>query len=289
MIGSGDRIVGEGEFPFSASDFKTIANLLMSETGISLGDNKVNLVYSRLAKRLRSLRLSTFRDYCDLVTSAAGESERGEMIAALTTNVTRFFREPHHFEHLKNEILPPLIILAKKGGRIRIWSAACSSGQEPYSIGMTILSVLPDAPRYDVKILATDIDPNMIAFGQSGIYLESALDSVPGAMRSRWFVSESNDHMRVGDDLRSLVSFRRLNLIGTWPMNGHFQAIFCRNVVIYFNHETRAQIWDRMAPLLEPGGALYIGHSERVSGPAERILKSDGITTYRTPLKQAVK
>ncbi|HEX3984836.1 MAG TPA: CheR family methyltransferase, partial [Acidisoma sp.] len=135
----------------------------------------------------------------------------------------------------------------------------------------------------------TDIDPNMIAFGQSGIYLESALDSVPGAMRSRWFVSESNDHMRVGDDLRSLVSFRRLNLIGTWPMNGHFQAIFCRNVVIYFNHETQAQIWDRMAPLLEPGGALYIGHSERVSGPAERILKSDGITTYRTPLKQAVK
>lgn len=284
-----EQLVNEGEFPFSRGDFKMIADILMSEAGIALGDNKVNLVYSRLAKRLRALRLQSFRDYCDLVTGPDGSAERSEMIAALTTNVTRFFREPHHFEHLKTEILPPLVALAKKGGRVRFWSAACSSGQEPYSIAMTILSVMPDAPRHDVKILATDIDPNMIAFGQQGAYPDSALESVPNAMRSRWFVADGGSQMRVGDELRALVSFRRLNLIGTWPMNGRFHAIFCRNVVIYFNHDTQAQIWSRMAPLLEPAGALYIGHSERVSGPAEHLLKSDGITTYRVAGKQTVK
>jgi len=282
-------LVSEGEFNFSAADFRTIAQILLSETGISLGENKVNLVYSRLAKRLRALGLKTFREYCDIIQSPNGETERGEMIAALTTNVTRFFREQHHFDHLKSEILPPLVAFAKKGGRVRIWSAACSSGQEPYSIAMTILGVMPDAGRYDIKVLATDIDPNMIAFGQEAIYSDSAAESIPTALRSRWFLSNGSGAFKAGDELRSLVSFRRLNLIGSWPMSGRFQAIFCRNVVIYFDHDTQAKIWERMAPLLEPGGALYIGHSERVTGSAERLLKSEGITTYRFSPKQASK
>lgn len=282
-------LVSEGEFNFSAADFRTIAQILLSETGISLGENKVNLVYSRLAKRLRALGLKTFREYCDIIQSPNGETERGEMIAALTTNVTRFFREQHHFDHLKSEILPPLVAFAKKGGRVRIWSAACSSGQEPYSIAMTILGVMPDAGRYDIKVLATDIDPNMIAFGQEAIYSDSAAESIPTSLRSRWFLSNGSGAFKAGDELRSLVSFRRLNLIGSWPMSGRFQAIFCRNVVIYFDHDTQAKIWERMAPLLEPGGALYIGHSERVTGSAERLLKSEGITTYRFSPKQASK
>lgn len=286
---SNSDLVSEGEFNFSAADFRTISQLLLSETGISLGENKVNLVYSRLAKRLRALGLKTFREYCDLIQSPNGETERGEMIAALTTNVTRFFREQHHFDHLKSEILPPLVAFAKKGGRVRVWSAACSSGQEPYSIAMTILSVMPDAGRYDIKVLATDIDPNMIAFGQEAIYQDSAVDSIPAALRSRWFLSNGSGAFKAGDELRGLVSFRRLNLIGSWPMTGRFHAIFCRNVVIYFDHDTQAKIWERMAPLLEPGGALYIGHSERVTGSAERLLKSEGITTYRSSPKQASK
>jgi len=286
---SNSDLVSEGEFNFSAADFRTISQLLLSETGISLGENKVNLVYSRLAKRLRALGLKTFREYCDLIQSPNGETERGEMIAALTTNVTRFFREQHHFDHLKSEILPPLVAFAKKGGRVRVWSAACSSGQEPYSIAMTILSVMPDAGRYDIKVLATDIDTNMIAFGQEAIYPDSAVDSIPAALRSRWFLSNGNGAFKAGDELRGLVSFRRLNLIGSWPMTGRFHAIFCRNVVIYFDHDTQAKIWERMAPLLEPGGALYIGHSERVTGSAERLLKSEGITTYRSSPKQASK
>lgn len=276
-----DRIISDGEFDFSSADFKTISTILLSEVGISLGENKVNLVYSRLAKRLRSLRLTSFRDYCALVSAPEGEAERGEMIAALTTNVTRFFREPHHFEHLKTEILPTALQFARKGGRVRLWSAACSSGQEPYSMAMTVLSLMPEAHRHDVKILATDVDPNMIAFGQAGIYQSAALDSIPGVLRSRWFTNLGAGNMQAGDELRSLVSFRKLNLIGNWPMTGRFHAIFCRNVVIYFNQETQSRIWERIAPLLDLNAALYIGHSERVSGPAERLLKSDGITTYR--------
>jgi chemotaxis protein methyltransferase CheR len=276
-------LVPGAEFEITARDFENIAGIMKAEAGIALHDNKANLVYSRLAKRLRILQIRSFSDYCALVASPAGHVERGEMIAALTTNVTRFFREPHHFEHLKTAILPPLIAHAKKGGRIRIWSAACSSGQEPYSVALTIFSLLPDAGKYDIKILATDIDPNMIAAGKAASYEPGAIAGVPAALCQRWFapVKDAPGTLRANDDLRSLVTFRKLNLIGDWPMKGAFDAIFCRNVVIYFDNDTQARIWSRMVPLLSPEGALYIGHSERVSGPAERDLTSDGITTYR--------
>jgi len=281
-MGSQSGAVIEGEFHLSPSDFNTIAKIIHAEAGIALAENKGHLVYSRLAKRLRVLGLSSFHDYCALITSEHGADERQAMIAALTTNVTRFFREPHHFEHLKTTILPPLLQKAKQGGRVRIWSAACSSGQEPYSIGMTILSLMPDAGRYDVKILASDIDPNMLREGQEGIYSDSAMESVPSALRARWFVNHGSGAARVGEELRALVTFRKVNLIGSWPMQGLFHAIFCRNVVIYFDAETQAKVWGRFAPLLEPGGALYIGHSERISGVAEQMLRSDGVTTYRS-------
>lgn len=276
-------LVPGAEFELTARDFENIAGIMKAEAGISLHDNKANLVYSRLAKRLRILQIKSFGDYCALVVSPAGRDERGEMIAALTTNVTRFFREPHHFEHLKTSILPPLIAQAKKGGRIRIWSAACSSGQEPYSIALTILSLLPEAGRHDIKILATDIDPNMIAAGKAASYEPGAIAGVPAALCQRWFApaKDAPGALRAGEDLRGLVTFKKLNLIGDWPMKGLFDAIFCRNVVIYFENDTQAKIWSRMVPLLSADGALYIGHSERVSGPAERDLTSDGITTYR--------
>ena len=281
-MGSQAAAVIDGEFHLSTADFNTIASIIHAEAGIALAENKGQLVYSRLAKRLRLLGLSSFHDYCALITSSDGASERQAMIAALTTNVTRFFREPHHFEHLKATILPPLLHKAKQGGRVRLWSAASSSGQEPYSIGMTVLSLMPDAGRYNIKILASDIDPNMLREGQEGVYSESAMESVPSALRSRWFVNAGSGSAQAGEELRALVTFRKLNLIGNWPMQGLFHAIFCRNVVIYFNAETQAKVWARFVPLLEPDGALYIGHSERISGSAEQMLRSDGVTTYRT-------
>jgi chemotaxis protein methyltransferase CheR len=272
-------IIESGEFALTARDFTTISAMLMQEAGIALSQAKATLVYSRLAKRLRLLGLASFTEYCALVASPAGLAERQAMVAALTTNVTRFFREPHHFEHLKSRILPGLIARARHGQKIRLWSAACSSGQEPYSIALTLLSMLPDAARYDIRILATDIDPNMLAAGAAGIYEPNLLAGVPASLR-RWF-TRTADGFQIAAEARALVRFRKMNLIGPWPMRGGFQVIFCRNVVIYFDNAAQDAIWSRILPLLDADGVLYIGHSERVSGPAEAGLRSDGITIYR--------
>jgi chemotaxis protein methyltransferase CheR len=278
---SGAAGLVEGEFPFTTEDFRKIAQILHSYAGIALADGKAALVYSRLAKRLRSLGLRSFREYCALIEGAEGLDERQTMMAALTTNVTRYFREPHHFDHLRDVVLPPLVERARKGGRVRLWSAACSNGQEPYSMAITVLSALPEAANLDVKILATDIDPNMVAEGKAGIYREEAVAPVPLDLRRRWFKKAPVEgSWEVADELRALVSFRELNLIGDWPMKGKFDAIFCRNVVIYFDEPTQERIWSRFAPLLEPRGTLYIGHSERVTGAATSVFETTGLTTY---------
>lgn len=273
-----------GEFLLTSEDFKQIATMLHSETGIHLTEAKVALVYSRLAKRLRALGLESFREYCTLVVGAEGLDERQQMICALTTNVTRFFREPHHFEHLKTSVLPKLLEGARRGGRVRIWSAACSDGQEPYSIALCILSLMEDANSYDIKVLATDIDTKMLGIGRAGCYDAGALAQVPADLRNRWFVKTGGAGGRMFgacEELRSLVTFKELNLIGQWPIKGPFQTIFCRNVVIYFEEQTQAKIWSRFAPLIAPGGMLYIGHSERLSGTAAAQFSSIGITAYQ--------
>ena len=270
----------EGEFLFTEDDFKKIAQILHSHAGIALAEGKAALVYSRLAKRLRSLGLRSFREYCALVEDKQGVDERQAMMAALTTNVTRYFREPHHFDHLRDVVMPKLVDRARRGGRIRLWSAACSNGQEPYSMAITVLQALPEAANLDVKILATDIDPNMVAEGRAGIYREDAITPVPLDLRRKWFKKAAGGAWEVADELRTLVSFKELNLIGDWPMKGKFDVIFCRNVVIYFDEPTQERIWSRFAPLLEPGGTLYIGHSERVSGPGASLFETTGLTTY---------
>jgi chemotaxis protein methyltransferase CheR len=273
----------DGEFAFTEGDFRKIAAMLHGDAGIALPESKATLVYSRLAKRLRALGLSSFRDYCALVAGQDGVDERQRMLAALTTNVTRFFREPHHFDHLRDVVLPPLLDTARRGGRVRLWSAACSSGQEPYSMAMTVLGLMPDAANYDIKILATDIDPNMVADGREGVYAESLLAGIPADCRRRWVAqaADAPGAWRMAEELRDLVAFRELNLVGDWPLRRTFDAIFCRNVAIYFEDATQAKLWSRFAPLLPVGGVLYIGHSERVSGPAAAQFAPDGITTYR--------
>jgi chemotaxis protein methyltransferase CheR len=274
---------GAGDFAFTTEDFNRIAALLQKESGIHLQESKASLVYSRLAKRLRALHIESFHEYCKLVVEDT--DERMNMLAALTTNVTRFFREPHHFEHLKTHVLPPLLEAARRGGAVRIWSAACSSGQEPYSLALAILSLMPEAASKNIKVLATDIDPNMVARGRNGVYAPAELRDVPAEVKRRWFVAASEEgqgNLRVAEELRALVAFRPLNLIGNWPMRGPFHAIFCRNVVIYFEEATQSKLWSRFVPLLAPGGCLYIGHSERVTGPALNSLDSVDITTYRT-------
>ena len=282
--GDGSESLAPGEFTLNRQDFSRISSMIYQDAGNYLPETKAALVYARLAKRLRALNLEAFQDYCNLVESPAGTHERGEMLAALTTNVTRFYREPHHFEHLKARLLPPLIREAQRGGRIRLWSAACSSGQEPYSAALTILSLWPEAAGSDVRVLATDIDPHILEAGAKGIYSESQIENVPIDQRKRFFETVTLDgkpHWRVCSALRALVTFRQLNLIEAWPMTGTFDAIFCRNVVIYFDEPTQQRIWTNFVPRLAAHGALYIGHSERVTGAATQSLVSDGVSTYR--------
>jgi chemotaxis protein methyltransferase CheR len=273
-----------GEFAMTDRDFKAIAAMLYLDAGIYLPDSKSTLVYSRLVKRLRTLGLASFRDYCDLVGSSGGRGERREMLSALTTNVTRFFREPHHFDHLRLHVLPPLLEQARRGGRVRLWSAACSTGQEPYSMALTVLGLEPNAGALDVRILASDIDARVVEQGRAGVYSDVALSEVPALSRERYFTpvgGEPRGAMKASDALRRLVVFRTLNLNAAWPMPGKFHAIFCRNVVIYFDEETQQAVWSKFADKLEAGGWLYIGHSERVTGPAATRFASEGVTAYR--------
>jgi chemotaxis protein methyltransferase CheR len=270
----------DGEFPFTAADFRKLAEVLHEASGIHLPESKAALVYSRLAKRVRALQLASFRDYVALVADPAETQERSQLLMALTTNVTRFFREPHHFDHLVDHVLAPREAAVRAGAPLRLWSAACSTGQEAYSMALSVLSVWPDAADLDIKILATDIDQSVIEIGRAGAYSAEAVDAIPAGFRGRWLEKDANAARtwRVGAQARALVSFKPLNLIGDWPMQRRFDVIFCRNVVIYFEEKTQAALWRRFRDQLAPDGRLYIGHSERVSDTA---FESDGQTVYR--------
>jgi chemotaxis protein methyltransferase CheR len=281
---SPEEVLASGEYPLTRRDLSEIAAMIYADAGISLNDTKASLVYSRLSKHIRNLGLSGFREYCNLVSSPAGAAARREMLSHLTTNFTRFFRENHHFDHLRTEVLPGLLARARAGGRVRIWSAACSDGQEPYSIALTVLSLMPNAADYDFKILATDIDPKILGLARAGAYDEGSLETVSPVMRKQWFQEvdiQGRRKFQVDDRVKRLITFNELNLMAQWPFKGNFDIIFCRNVVIYFDEPTQMKIWSRFAGLLPEAGHLYIGHSERVSGDAKHLFDNIGITTYR--------
>lgn len=277
---------GSTKTVLTSHDLARIAKIMDSDAGIYLSGEKSTLVHSRLVKRLRILQLNSFSTYCDLVESEAGKGERKELLNALTTNLTRFFREPHHFEHLIQTSLPPLIARAKAGEKIRIWSAGSSNGQEAYSIAAVLLSLLPNAENYDIKILASDIDRNMVLQARKGIYTEVLMQKMPQKLREKHFDSFDDASGKkfycASTQMKNLIAFRELNLnADIWPMKGKFQTIFCRNTVIYFNEGTQKTIWMRYKNILEKGGYLYIGHSERLSGSAVSEFTKSGITTYK--------
>ncbi len=236
------------------------------------------MVYSRLVRRLRALKLTSFKDYCEFVSGPDGDQEMGNLVNAITTNLTHFFREGHHFEHLRGEVLQPMMQTGKR--KLRIWSAGCSSGMEPYSIAMTVKHTLKDTTAWDVKILATDIDTNMLDRGKVGAYPIEEYENIPAPYRS--FVTKNDDEqtMQMSQDLRKLIAFNHLNLLENWPMKGQFDAIFCRNVVIYFDKVTQTKLFNRMADMLSPDGFLYIGHSENITKICHRF-ELIGRTVYR--------
>ena len=262
----------------SSADFTAITAMLRESTGISLGPSKRELVLGRLGRRLRALNLQTFQQYREVLDGPSGEAERVEMINALTTNLTKFFREPHHFDCLAGEALKPFLAL-KPQRRLRIWSAACSSGEEAYSVAMVLNNALAGHSLIDAKILATDIDTNMVEIAQAGLYDAQRATNIPVAFRHMVTFHKSGS-VEMPAALKQRITFNPLNLLSRWPMQGKFDMIFCRNVVIYFDKAVQRVLFDRLADVLNVGGWLFIGHSESLLGVTERF-ESRGRTIYR--------
>jgi chemotaxis protein methyltransferase CheR len=268
------------EFELSDRDFARIASVVRQETGIVLGPQKRNLVYGRLAKRLRAHRLDNFSDYLKIIEGPDRAQELREMLNAITTNLTAFFREAHHFDTLEQEVLPELMSGACAGRKLRLWSSACSSGEEPYSIAMVVDSLRPKFPGCDVKILATDIDTNMVDVAARGRYDGKRTETIPKKFKGRYCVPVEGDVCEMSGDLKSLIVFRELNLFNRWPMKGLLDVIFCRNVLIYFDKDAQNTLFERFADHMPLGGWLMIGHSETIPATCQRFSRV-GRTVYR--------
>lgn len=269
----------QGEISLSEREFSRIKSRVYKVAGISLSDAKRTLVVSRLSKIVRALGLASFDDYVDFLEKGASDQDGQEFVNALTTNLTRFYREDHHFDHLRS-FVGTLMSEKPRGQRLRIWSAGCSTGQEPYTIGMDLLAAYPELRRWDFKILGTDIDTAVIAKAARGIYPENELSGLRPD-RARPFQRLGDGTVQVPQAVRELVSFKPLNLMAEWPMKGPFDAIFCRNVAIYFDKPTQGAVFGRFGKLLAPEGFLYIGHSENLGsgGDGFRLV---GKTIYQS-------
>ena len=264
--------------------FQAIADLAYSECGLILSQDKATMIQSRLRPRLRALQISDFETYSNFLGSEEGQSERPELISALTTNVSHFFRESHHFDILCKSVLDRSIEMLRSGGKLRIWSAGCSNGQEACSAAISLLEHAPEVADLDVKILGTDIDRKVVNFARQGCYPAPFLSNVPEPIVERYFTCESSGSenlYRVKPIISGMVTYNPLNLLSSWPMRGKFDVIFCRNVVIYFDAETQKKLWPRFREKLVSGGFLFLGHSERIAAPEQYQFKTAGPTSYQ--------
>lgn len=270
------------EFAFTDQNFQNLRRIVREHTGISLTEAKRELVYSRLSRRLRKLNLKGFDEYTELLKTD-DQGELTEFTNAITTNLTSFFREVHHFDYLAQTILPGILEHQRHSARLRVWSAGCSTGEEPYSIAIILSEVLPRIQEWDVRILATDLDSNVVAHAADGVYAQERIKGLSQQRMRRWFrkgKGANEGKVRVVPELREIVSFRQLNLMHPWPMNGPFDIIFCRNVVIYFDKDTQRVLFDRFAELVDEQGHLFVGHSESLFNVTDRF-RLIGKTIYR--------
>ena len=265
--------------PLGDREFRRICALMRERAGIELGEGKRPLCQTRLIRRLRALGLPDYAAYVRLLDDP-DSPEHDELINALTTNVTAFFREDHHFQMLANDILPAI---AQRGHRVRLWSAGCSTGEEPWSLAMVVREALGDADGVDIKILATDIDTQVLTHARAGIYGDDQVEPLSRTRLQRFFSRGTGAHAgqwRIADELRSLVTFNRLNLFDPWPMRGSFDVISCRNVIIYFDVANKTKLVRGFHDKLVPGGHLLLGHSESLPLGANGFTGC-GRTTYR--------
>ena len=264
--------------------FRAIADLAYRESGLTLVEEKTTMIQSRLRRRLLALKLSEFSDYCDFVYSEGGRGERKQLISALTTNVSHFFREDHHFDALCTRVHASLSML-RAGGRMRIWSAGCSNGQEAVSAAIRLLEICPEIAGHDLRILATDIDTEVVSFARRGCYPKRFTTGIAPEKLTKFFDAgpeiDGEETFITKASVKRLIRFNELNLLNSWPMQGRFDAIFCRNVVIYFDLETQTRLWPRFREALTPGGLLFLGHSERIGDPAAFGFECSGPTSYR--------
>ncbi|GFE51780.1 chemotaxis protein methyltransferase [Roseobacter cerasinus] len=273
-----------GDSGITAESFEAIAQLAYRESGLQLAVEKISMIQSRLRHRLRALNMADFDDYSAFVCSEDGADERRHMISALTTNVSHFFREKHHFDILQSRIADMLLPKLKNGEKVRIWSAGCSNGQEALSIAMTLAEAIPNVLDLDIRILATDIDPNVVKFATAASYPERLTSGIPETLLQRHFRkgSENGETVFIANkELQQMIAFRELNLLTSWPMKQKMDIIFCRNVVIYFDLDTQNRLWPRFHQMLKPDGYLFLGHSERIADTDTAGFRTDGPTTYR--------
>ncbi len=254
------------EFIFTDRDFKSVVTLVHEKAGIALSEHKQELVYSRLARRLRVLKMQKFSDYLNHVRSSEGADEIGNLINAITTNLTAFFREGHHFEHLRDKVVAPLAD-GSAGARkqLLVWSAGCSTGEEPFSIAMTIADAMPNWQNSNVRILATDLDTNAVATCRAARYRKDLVQPIHPGLKKQFLCPAGPDEVTIDPKLRKMISFKQLNLRGSWPMRKKYDVIFCRNVMIYFDDAFKTELLQGFYDRLKPGGHLYIGHSESAS------------------------
>ena len=271
--GAQDVVAAAGLSALGDSEFRALRDLIYEKSGITLSDSKKQLVTSRLARRLRALGLTSYRDYYEFVTRRDPQGEElREMLNSITTNKTDFFREKHHFDFMVSTFFPQCVERARLTGerRLRIWSAGCSTGEEPYTLAMTFLDAFPNNGQWSLELLATDLDTQVLERAQAGVYSEETIAPVSSELQKRYFrrgTGANAGKVRVSDALRQLITFRQLNFVEQpWWVKGPFDLILCRNVMIYFNQDTQRAIVENFAQRLRPDGYLFIGHSETLSG-----------------------
>ncbi len=272
------------EYAFSTRDFECVKRMIYARAGIALADNRQEMVYTRLSKRLRATGANGFDDYLQRLEQNSEDAEWESFVNALTTNLTSFFREAHHFpilaEHMKKR---------RTGQMMKLWCSACSTGEEAYSMAMTMVETFGSF-KPPVRILATDIDTNVLATAREGVYPMERLENMTPDRIRRFFLRGSGGYagyVQVRRELRDLITFRQLNLLdAAWPLRGSFEAIFCRNVMIYFDKPTQYWILQKFVPLLDREGLLFMGHSEVFQHAAD-LIKICERTVYKPVLKQS--
>ncbi|WP_266172190.1 CheR family methyltransferase [Dyella subtropica] len=277
VAGTGGPVLGD-------ADFRFLREFVLEHCGIALSDQKRQLVQGRLLRRLRALGMKEFGSYCELLRRDP-QGEMGDLASAISTNVTSFFRESHHYDLLEQMLLPQWLNQKRRqSDRLRIWSAGCSTGEEPYALAMVLAEAMErHGADVDAKILATDLSPQALAGAREGVYSIDKLSGVSPERRKRWFLRGEGSYdglACVHPRLRELVAIQPLNLLHEWPMQGVFDAIFCRNVVIYFDKPTKERLFRRYAGKLVPEGYLFLGHSESMHGLSDDF-DLVGRTVYR--------